>query len=289
MNVAPLQLPLALVEPGCQRWAHGRASYRPPAEVIDTRCFEVDELDEHTAKAYVIANHYSGSYPAARLRVGLYRRRRGHQRWLCGVAVFSVPLSAHAVRRYASRPATEGVELGRFVLDDAVEANAETWFLARAFRVLRERLPQVRIVLSYSDPLPRRSISGDTVLAGHVGTIYQAFNGRYVGRAKRRTLVLDRSGRIVSERTLSKLRQDDRGAAYAYRQLRERGAPPRQPLESGRAYVSRVLGSDAFRRLRHSGNHVYVWPVGSRRLQGRLRAGLALAERYPKRIDARVN
>jgi len=65
VNVAPLQLPLALVEPGCQRWAHGRASYRPPAEVIDTRCFEVDELDEHTARAYVIANHYSGSYPAS--------------------------------------------------------------------------------------------------------------------------------------------------------------------------------------------------------------------------------
>jgi hypothetical protein len=39
----------------------------------------------------------------------------------------------------AARP-EHGVELGRFVLLDEEPANAETWFLARAFKVLRAAL-----------------------------------------------------------------------------------------------------------------------------------------------------
>lgn len=279
------QTRLELIEPGCQRWHQGRATYRHPAEVINTKRYSVDLLSEARARDYVVANHYSGSYPAARLRVGLYHQARFQAPRLCGVAVFSVPLAQQAITKYAGLPAREGVELGRFVLDDDVPANAETWFLARAFRALRDALPEVRVVLSYSDPVPRCSVSGETVLAGHVGTIYQAHNGYYLGRGTKRTLILDSQGHILSERALSKLRQDDTGAAYAYRQLRERGAPPRQPFESGRDYVSRVLASTRFRRLRHPGNHVYLWALGSAREQRALRRGFPVCLAYPKQVD----
>lgn len=276
---------LDLIEPGCQRWHQGRATYRHPAEVINTERYSIDLLSESRARDYVVTNHYSGSYPAARLRVGLYHQARFERPRLCGVAVFSVPLAQQAITKYAGLPGAEGVELGRFVLNDEVPANAETWFLARAFRLLRDALPQVRVVLSYSDPVPRRSICGQIVLAGHVGTIYQAHNGYYLGRGTRRTLILDTRGRILSERALSKLRQDDTGAAYAYRQLRERGAPPRQALESGRDYVARVLATGPFRRLRHPGNHVYLWALGSTREQRVLSRAFPVCLPYPKRVD----
>lgn len=69
-----------------QRWAQGRDSYRPAGEPIQTRLYEVAELDELDAKAFVVEHHYSRSYPAARWRFGLHRAGR-----LVGVAVFSGP------------------------------------------------------------------------------------------------------------------------------------------------------------------------------------------------------
>jgi hypothetical protein len=70
-----------------QRWRARRDSYRPVGEPIHTRLYEVAPIAiDGPAKDFVIHHHYSGSYPAARFRFGLYR----HQ-VLVGVAVFSHP------------------------------------------------------------------------------------------------------------------------------------------------------------------------------------------------------
>lgn len=244
----------------CQRWKCRRDSYRPAGEVIDTASYGVEAVEESAAKAFVEAHHYSGSYPAARVRVGLYRSRKFWAAELVGVCVFGVPAQRRTVPAYASGVA-DGVVLSRFVLRDEVPANGETWFLARAFRVLRRARPEVGVVISYSDPLRRVAVDGSVVLPGHVGTIYQAFNGQYLGRSGSETLHLSADGRIVSRRALSKIKLEERGAAYAYRQLLEMGAPPRNPLEESSAYVARAMASTAFRRVRHPGNHVYAWPL----------------------------
>jgi hypothetical protein len=94
--------------------------------------------------------------------------------------------------------------------------------------------------------------------------LYQAFNGRYLGRSGAETLHLGPDGRVISRRALSKLRNDERGARYAYQQLLAAGAPPRRPLEEGPAYVARALAEGPFRRVRHPGNHVYAWSLSSR-------------------------
>jgi hypothetical protein len=107
-----------------------------------------------------------------------------------------------------------------------------------------------------------------------VGTIYQAFNGHYCGRGRAENLVLDDHGRVISRRTLSKLRNDEKGAAAAYRQLIERGAPKRRRLEGGKDYVNRAL--ESFMRLKHPGNYSYAWPLGGTVLK-------QPAEPFPKR------
>jgi hypothetical protein len=262
----------------CQRWRARRESYRPAGEPIETSRYGVELLGYGAAHEFVTGHHYSGSYPADRLRVGLFRGAE-----LVGVAVFSVPANNRVIPAWTGLEPCQGVELGRLVLLDDVPANGETWFLGRAFEVLRSELPGVRAVLSYSDPVQRRSSSGVVVLPGHVGTIYQAHNGRYLGRSSRRTLHLDPAGRTVSGRTLSKLRTDDRGAAGAYAQLRAVGAPQRLPLESGGDYVRRVLSGGLFRRLAHPGNHAYVWAVGQSRRATRRAFGEALP--FPKRVE----
>lgn len=244
-----------------QRWREGRDSYRPAREPIDPSKYGVEPLAEREAKAFVLRHHYSGSYPAARVRYGLFRLRQFWAPELVGVCVLGVPAQQRTLPHYAPG-AADGVVLSRFVLLDDVEANGETWFLRRVFRDLRLNHKGLEAVISYSDPVKRTRADGFVVLPGHVGTIYQAFNGRYLGRSSAETLQLAPDGRVISRRALSKIRNDERGAAYAYRQLVEMGAPTRLPLEEGDAYVKRALS--CFRKIRHPGNHVYGWSLCGR-------------------------
>ena len=59
-----------------QRWREGRDRYRPAGEVIQTADYDVAVLEaDASPKAFVRQHHYSGTYPAARFRFGLFRRR----------------------------------------------------------------------------------------------------------------------------------------------------------------------------------------------------------------------
>ena len=258
----------------CQRWRDRRGTYRPAGEPIDPRRFGVEPIaDDGPAKAFVERHHYSGSFPAARCRVGLYRTRAFATPELVGVAVFSQPPSEAVLPKWLGVP---GVDLGRLVLLDDVEANGESWFLARAFRIVRRELPEIRAVLSCSDPFLRTALDGRVTCPGHVGTVYQALGGRHLGRTNRSTILLDGEGRTVSPRALSKLRTGSRGRDYVERRLVAAGAPRREPGEDGAAYVTRLLRADVFRRVRHPGNLVYAWPFDPHVV---LRAALP----YPKR------
>lgn len=254
-----------------QRWRRRRHKLRP-SDPINPDDYGVGPISTRDAKAFVVEHHYSGTYPADRARAGLFRGRH-----LVGVAVFSVPAQARVIPSRTGLDQREGVELGRFVLLDDVPGNGESWFLARAFEVLRAELPKVRAVVSYSDPVERRRDDGRIIKPGHVGTIYQAHNAIYQGRASRRVLVLDGAGRVVSGRALSKLRNGERGEGHVYDRLRAAGAPKRMPMESGAAYVARALSEGPFNRLSHPGNHAYVWGL-DRAMTRSLGAGM----RYPK-------
>lgn len=269
----------------CQRWNSGRAFYRPAGEVIDTTRFEVTPATENDAKRFTQEHHYSRSYPAARYRVALMHKRPFQREEMAGVAVFSVPMNNHVVPHYFGIPAINGVELGRFVIRQDVPANGETWFLARAIRLLKESIPGISAVVSYSDPLPRRTITGDVVKPGHVGTIYQASNCAYLGRSRARSLVLTPAGTVLNERTVSKIRNDERGREYAYEQLLELGAPKRLPGESGASYVARLMKMPELRRVRHNGNHVYGFVLGHNTAAKTIRKRL-LSKPYPKKPDS---
>ena len=278
-----------MIETPCQRWRVHRDSYRPAAEPIDPSRYGVELIaGDDTARDFVELHHYSGSYPAARLRAGLYRVRPGGGTELVGVAVFSVPPSEAVIPKWTRQGPRAGVELGRLVLLDEVEGNGETWFLARALRLLAAELPEVSAVLSFSDPVSRRTLDGQVVTPGHVGTIYQALNGRHVGRSEARWRYLAGDGRDVTKPLLDKIRYDKKGRDYAAAQLVAWGAPARAPGELGGAYVDRALRDGPFRRYRHPGNLAYVWPVGTRRTAPKIAQGFPAALAYPK-LEARVH
>ena len=263
-----------------QRWRDRRDSYRSRGEGFDPAEYGVEVIDnDRTARDFICRHHYSGSYPAARWRVGLYRRRPG---WfaseLVGVAVYSVPVQQATIPRYAPGvTAGEGAELGRFVLLDEVPFNAETWFLARAEATVRRGLA-VRAVVSYSDPMPRQDASGRVVTPGHVGTIYQARNAMYLGLSAARWHYLTREGRFLSVRGMSKIRGQEQGWEGAAAALVGAGAPVRRVGEEPGAWLGRALQEGPFVRVRHPGNHVYLWCF-DRSIQ-------VTGEAYPKRGTA---
>jgi len=258
-----------------QRWRDRRDVYRPAGETIRTAAYDVEPIaDDRTARAFVERHHYSGTYPAARFRVGLYRRAE-----LVGVAVFSHPCNDRVLTNVFPRlSARDAVELGRFVLLDEVPANGETWFLARAFDVLRAA--GIRGVVSFSDPVARTDVHGRRLFAGHLGTIYQAHNARFLGRGDGRTLTLLPDATVFSHRAACKIRAGARGWRYASAQLVAYGA---QPLEEdadrpGReAWLRRWL-SALTRRLRHPGCYRYAWGL-DRRVE------LPDGARYPKALE----
>jgi hypothetical protein len=245
----------------CQRWRAHRSFYRPAGEPFNPRYASVEPIEERAAKDYICLTHYSRSYPAARARYGLIIKRPFRREELAGVGVFSVPITNAVIPAYfPDLQPHEGIECGRFCLSDHVEANGETWALSRMLRLLNHEFPEVQAVLSFCDPVARTDIQGRTIFPGHLGTIYAAAAALRVGRSSPRTLRLLPNGLVASERALSKIRNDETGAAYALAQLAAAGAPARADFESGTDYLARLEREGVFRRLKHPGN----WAFGYR-------------------------
>ena len=258
-----------------QRWRDRRGSYRPAGEPFTPSAFEVAAIpDDTTARRFVEQHHYSGTYVAARRRFGLYTAGA-----LAGVAVFSVPARAEVLHPLPGGLA-RGLELGRFVLLDHVKANAETWFLARCFELLRP--DGFAGVVSFSDPHARTTADGRVVFGGHVGTIYQASNAVFLGQARRHTVLLLPDGRSfsrralskISRRALSKIRRRERGWAYAVDQLVAAGADA--PGRDLNAWLTGALGK-VVRPSKHPGCFKYVFG-----LDRTTRKALPASKPYPK-------
>lgn len=267
-----------------QRWRERRDLYRPAGELFNPSRFGVEPIySDNIAADFIERHHYSGAFPSAVHRFGLYHKPAFLREELVGVAVFGIGCNKHIIPCYApGLHAREGLELSRLVLRDEcadgtiIASNAETWMLGRVFDQLRleeRRLRRadkarrpVRIVLAYSDPIPRRTEEGRLILPGHIGQAYQAFSGRFIGRASARTLHLDSRGCVVSERAFTKIAAEDdpvkgKGHRYSYQQLLRAGCPVRRVGESGAEYVERVKTCGALREVQHPGNLVYGWPL----------------------------
>ena len=246
-----------------QRWRERRERFVPRGAEFDPSIHSVDVIDCHgQAKPFVETHHYSGSFPASRLSVGLFRNGPAGTSQLVGVCTFAQPSNNRSVAKTANlRHHTHAVDLGRLVLLDDVGCNGESFLVSRALRLLRQNKPEVVSVISYADPVKRRVIGSGTVHGGHIGRIYQVMDALYLGRATPRTLDVMPNGLVFSPRALSKLRAGETGADYAVRQLVSAGADPIGSAEDPEAWLRRLRGRGFFTRIRHPGTHKYLFPL----------------------------
>lgn len=256
----------------CQRFTLRRESRRPAGEVIDPRAYDVEPIDPDVAKAFVERHHYAGTCSPTAHTFGLFQRGEH-----AGTAVFGPPPSMNAHRAVFPTLDTDlAVTLGRFVLVDSVPGNGESWFLARCFELLRAR--GVVGVESCSDPQPRASCDGRIIHKGHIGTIYCATNGHYVGKTNPATLRLLPDGTVLSNRASGKLARGERGNSHPVSQLVAAGAVPPIAGEDLLAWL-RYWRPRLTRKMRHHGNHRYMWCLDKRRRREVLSAP---ALPYPK-------
>ena len=274
-----------------QRWRNRRDSYRPPEEVINTREYEVELLAEtKPAKQFILEHHYSGTFPATVYRFGMFC---GDQ--LVGVATFGPGQNNRTLMLWPNSELA-ALELNRFTLIDDVPGNGETWFLSRCFEILKRE--GLALVVSFSDPVPRRDSRGITVFPGHVGTIYQSFSvkgqrepgGNYLGRSKPYTLHLFHDGRAMSNRAISKVRaraagrlDKCQGWEYAVDDLVEYGVG-RPTVTAGPGLLEWFLRAlaEVTTPVHHPGNHKYAWVM-----DGRYAHYLGKSKPYPKWIKQR--
>jgi hypothetical protein len=262
-----------MITDSCQRWTLGRESRRPAGEVIHTSEYEVTAIDPVTAKAFVETHHYSRTCSPTMAPFGLSRHGE-----LAGVAVFGPLPSMNAHRAvFPTLTTKQAVTLGRLVLVDDVPGNGESYFIARCFDLLRDR--GVVAIESCADPQPRASSDGRQIRRGHVGTIYQATNGRYVGRTNPASLRLLPDGSVLSNRTQGKLVRGERGQSTAIGQLERWGAAPLIDGEDPLAWL-RLWRPRLTRGMTHRGNHRYLWCLSKRHRREVLETRAALP--YPK-------
>lgn len=235
-----------------QRWKRKKAVYQPLREYFNSRDFEIEEIGDVIAKEFVITNHYTNTYPVARKRFGLFEKGN-----LVGVAVYSHPMSEKVITNvFGCEKASDGLELGRLVLLDAVLANAESFFVAECHRRLKKDFVGV---VSFSDDLPKYSADGKKTFVGHLGIVYQALGATFLNRSSPVRQFILPDGSNLSKRTISKIRNGEVGWQYSSRILQNFGADECPAVDRKRKEWLEFWLKSLTKRFQHPGNLRYAW------------------------------
>ncbi|AOH85589.1 hypothetical protein AWL63_18255 [Sphingomonas panacis] len=246
-----------------QRWRERRCRWIPNATEIDPRQLAVDVIDTRKQAApFVKAHHYAASMPVARLSVGLFANGPAGRSELVGVCVFSHPVNNASIPKNAglSDPRS-ACDLGRLVLLEGTGGNAETFLLARAFRLLRREKPEILSVISYADPVRRVDAQGRVFMPGHIGGVYAVMGSQYTGRSSPRTELIMPDGRPISSRAISKIRNAECGQRYAMDGLIRAGARDPRFGEDRADWLAELERVGFLKRRRHPGCHGYLYAL----------------------------
>lgn len=283
MKIQQLALEWAPPEGYTQRWKERKAYWRSTHKDGDFKpgLYVVQEITGDTvAREFVEKHHYSGTYPVATGRWGLYVEATGE---LVGVAVLSNPTNVLTlINAFPTlTPYEQSTELGRLVLIDEVGANAESWFVARVFR--QAYAAGIRGIVAFSDPMKRLDAAGRVTCQGHCGGVYKALRARYTGRGKRRTLTILPDGHVFSDRAAQKIRAQEKGYHACEEVLVRMGATPRRDSQDGAEWLKTALVQVHASQVRHPGNHRYLFPLGENdKERATIPIGLEV-QPYPKR------
>lgn len=120
-------------------------------------------------KDFIEANHYSESINGV---MATYCFKLEHDGKLIGAMLYGGLGMANAWKKYAKTP-EDVIELRRLCLIDETPKNAESFFIGKTLRWLKQNTT-IKTIVSYADPN-----------YGHQGTIYKATNFQLLGKTSK--------------------------------------------------------------------------------------------------------
>ena len=135
----------------------------------------VREITRDAAKDIIERFHYAHILGPVSYTLGVYYKQDhvffdDHEE-LVGAIAYARPLGRLSVKSISEKlDISQSLELTRLFIHDGYPKNIESYSIARSFTWIRENLPKVEVLLSYSDPEQ-----------GHLGIVYQASNWLYQG------------------------------------------------------------------------------------------------------------
>lgn len=238
-----------------QRWRERRAVFLQKQIFFNPRRHEVEKIPIKLAADWIIKNHYLGSFPSATVCYGIFRSGE-----LAGVAVLGTAQHKNTIPNvFGLAHSKDCLLLQRFALEDALEFNAESYFLAR----VRAKLKREGFcgILTMSDETPKTDVLGNVIFPGHIGTIFKSDNAVYLGRTSKSDEYLFPDGIVLSNRSFSKLVNDESGWSYMAQKFESYGASKCPQAASEKREWGFYWRGQLTRKQRNSGKLRYAWSL----------------------------
>lgn len=179
---------------------------------------------------------------------------------MSGVAVLRTAQHKNTIPKvFGASHSKDCLLLQRFALNDALEFNAESYFWAR----VRAQLQREGYcgILTMSDETPKTDVLGNVVFPGHMGTIFKSDNAVYLGRTSKSDEYLFADGVVLSNRSFSKLVNNESGWNYMAQKLESYGASKCPTIASERREWGFYWRERLTRKQTNSGKFRYAWSL----------------------------
>jgi hypothetical protein len=210
-----------------QRWRERKALFLQKQTFFNPRRHETERIPARLAADWIIKHHYLGSFPSASICYGIFRHGE-----LAGVAVLGTAQHKNTIPNvFGASHSKDCLLLQRFALEDVLEFNAESYFLARVRALLKSE--GYCGILTMSDETRKTDVFGNVTFPGHIGTIFKSDNAVYLGRTGKSDEYLFTDGSVLSNRSFSKLVNNESGWNYTAQKFESYGACdcPANPAE----------------------------------------------------------
>lgn len=117
---------------------------------------------------------------------------------------------------------------------------------------------------AWSDETPKTDVLGNVTFPGHIGTIFKSDNAIYLGRSAKSDEYLFADGSVLSNRSFSKLVNNESGWSYMARKFELYGAIDCPKTAVGRREWGFYWRGRLTRKQRNSGKLRYAWSLHSK-------------------------
>lgn len=191
--------------------------------------YTVELVDRKTIKDFIETWHYSKSINGCKSSYCFALYNPSHE--MVGAMFFGRLAMYNQYKRF-SEDEDKVIELRRLCCIDDTPRNAESYFISRALKLLKQIWRSDGIVISYAD-----------AEYGHEGTIYKASNFESVGFVPG-ARVIDWNGKVYHDKTI-RTKYNGKLKPFAQR--------VKDALENGEAFYRKTKGKHTY--VYHLGKH----------------------------------